>query len=173
MKRAAQFAGALLAAVLLHLIAARWVEEWSLVMDLMLLVALFNALDGNTLSGMAGGLVAGWATDVLTGAPFGLFGVVDTIIGYGAALAVQRVVIQRAAGAALLCAAATLCQQGLLLGLSLLLLVAPETSAYGWLPIKVAAMGLLGGALYYARRRLTSKVDLWRHTRRTKIRMER
>ena len=173
MKHALQFAGVLLAAVLLHLIGVRFVAEWPLVLDLMLIVLLFNALDGNTLGGLAGGLVAGWATDAVAGTPFGLFGAVDTIIGYGAAFAVQRIVIQRAAGAALFFAAAALCQQGLLLGLSLLLLAAPETSAYSWLPVKVAATGLLGAMLFQMRRRLSSRLDLWRHTRRTRIRLDR
>lgn len=173
MKRALQFVGALLIALLTHLIGARYLAEWSSVVDLMLVVLVFNALDGDTLGGLVGGLVAGWATDAIAGTPFGLFGAVDTIIGYGAAFAVQRVVIQSAAGAALFFAVAALCQQGLLLGLSLMLLVAPENSAFGWLPIKVAATGILGAALFDLRRRLTSKVDLWRHTRRTRIRLER
>jgi rod shape-determining protein MreD len=172
-KGALQFAGALLIAVLAHLVGARFLAEWSSALDLMLIVLVFKALDGNTLGGLVAGLLAGWATDAVAGTPFGLFGVVDTIIGYGAAFAVQRVVIQRAAGAALFFAVAALCQQGLLLGLSLLLLVAPESSAYSWLPIKVAATGILGAALFHLRRRLTSKVDLWRHTRRTRIRLER
>lgn len=173
MKRALQFAGALLIALLTHLIGARYLADWSNVLDLMLVVLVFNALDGDTLGGLVGGLVAGWATDAIAGTPFGLFGAVDTIIGYGAAFAVQRLVIQRAAGAALFFAVAALCQQGLLFGLSLWLLVTPESSAYAWLPIKVAATGILGAALFHLRRRLASKVDLWRHTRRTRIRLER
>lgn len=173
MKRALQFAGALVAALVLHLVGARLLPEWSLIFDLMLIVVVFNALDGSTLSGMFGGLVAGWVTDVVTGHAFGLFGLVDTIIGYSAAYAVQRVVIQRPAGAALLFSLASACQQGLLLGLSFLLLSAAEVPAYPWLLAKAATTGVLGAALFFARQRLLSRVDLWRHTRQTRIRLER
>ncbi|MDH3403035.1 MAG: hypothetical protein OES32_01825 [Acidobacteriota bacterium] len=173
MKRLLEFAGALLVAVTLHLIGTRLVSEWPLILDLMLIVVLFAALDGNTLSGLAAGLAAGWATDAVAGTPFGLFGAIDTMIGYGAALAAQRVVIERAAGAALFFAAAALVQQGLFLGLSLVLLAAPETSAYRWLAVKVAATGVLGAILFHLRQRLANRLDLWRHTRRTKIRLDR
>lgn len=173
MKRVLRFAGALVAALILHLIGARLLPEWSLIFDLMLIVVVFNALDGSTLGGMLGGLAAGWVTDAVTGHAFGLFGLVDTIIGYSAAYAVQRVVIQRPAGAALLFSLASACQQGFVLGLSLLLLSAPEVPAYPWLLAKAGATGLLGAALFFTRQRLLNRVDLWRHTRRTRIRLER
>jgi len=173
LKRALRFAGALIAALLLHLIGARLLPDWSLAVDLMLVVAVFNTLDGSTLSGMLGGLVAGWATDAFTGQPFGLFGLVDTIIGYGAAFAVQRVVIQRTVGAALLFSVAAACQQALMLALRALLLSAPELPAWQWVLIKTAVTGLVGAVLFFARQRLVSQVDLWRHTRRTRIRLNR
>jgi rod shape-determining protein MreD len=173
LKRALQFAGALVAALLLHLVGTRLVPEWPLAVDLMLLVVVFNALDGRTFSGLMGGLLAGWVTDALTGQAFGLFGLVDTIIGYSAAFAVQRIVIQRPAGAALLFSLAAACQQGLVLGLSLLLLSAPEIPAYPWLLVKAAVTGVLGGLVFFARQRVLSSVDLWRHTRQTRIRLER
>lgn len=173
MKRAVQFAAALVAALLLHLVGARWIPEWSLAVDLMLLVVVFNALDGNTMSGLLGGLLAGWVTDALTGQAFGLFGLVDTIIGYSAAFAVQRIVIQRPAGAALLFSLAAACQQGLVLALSLLLLSTPEIPPYPWLLVKAAITGILGGVLFFSRQRLLSSVELWRHTRQTRVRLER
>ena len=173
MKRALQFAGAVIVALVVHLIGARLLPEWSLIFDLMLIVVVFNSLDGHTASGMFGGLVAGWVTDVLTGHAFGFFGLVDTIVGYSAAFAVQRIVIQRPAGAALLFSLASACQQGLVLGLSLLFLSAPEAPAYPWLLAKAAATGLLGAVAFFTRQRLLNKVDLWRHTRRTRIRLER
>ena len=173
MKRTLRFAVALVAALLLHLIGSRLLPEWPLILDLMLIVVVFHALDGSTLAGMLGGLAAGWVTDVVSGNAFGLFGLVDTIIGYSTAFAVQRVVIQRAAGAALLFSLASAGQQGLVLGLSLLLLSTPEIPAYPWLLVKAAATGVLGAALFLGRQRLLSRVDLWKHTRRTRIRLER
>jgi len=173
LKRSLSFVGALVAALLFHLIVARWLAEWSLAVDLLLLVVVFNALDGNTLAGMFGGVVAGWATDALVGSAFGIFGLVDTIIGYGAAYSVQRLVIQRPGGAALFFAMAAACQQGLVLGLTLLLMSDAEVPAYYWLLIRVGTAGLLGGLLFYVRQRLASHYDLWRHTRRTRIRLER
>lgn len=173
MKRVLRFAAALIGALVLHLVATRLVPEWPLILDLMLIVVLFNALDGDTFSGMVGGLFAGWATDVLTGQAFGLFGLVDTIVGYTAAFAVQRVVIQRPAGAALLFSLASASQQGLLLAVSFLLLSSPEVPALHWLAVKPLATGLVGAVLFFGRQRLVSQVDLWRHTRRTRIRLER
>lgn len=173
MKPALRFAAALAAALVLHLIGTRLLPEWPLIVDLMMIVVVFNALEGNTLSGMIGGLVAGWVTDALTGQAFGLFGLVDTIIGYGTAYAVQRIVIQRPAGAALLFALASAAQQGLVLGLSLFLVSTPEAPAYPWLLVKAATTGLLGAAVFFARQRLLSRVDLWRHTRQTRIRLNR
>lgn len=173
MKRALRFAATLVAALLLHLIGARMLDEWSLAVDLMLIVVVFNALEGSTLSGMLGGLVAGWATDALTGQAFGLFGLVDTIIGYGAAFAAQRIVIQRPAGAALVFSSAAVFQQGLVLGLSMLLLSTYEAPSFAWLLAKAGVTGFLGAALFIARQRLRSEVELWRHTRRTRIRLDR
>jgi rod shape-determining protein MreD len=172
-KHALRFLAALVAALLVHLVATRLYAHWPLVLDLMLLVVVFNALDGNTSSGMFGGLVAGWATDALVGSAFGLFGLVNTAVGYGTAYAVQRVVIQRMAGAAALFGVASLCQQGLLLGLAALLLPSADIPAYHWLLVKAGATGLLGALLFHARQGLANQVDLWRHTRKTRIRLER
>ncbi len=172
MNRALLFTAALIAAALFHLIGVRVVAEWSLILDLMLIVVVFNALDGNTLAGMIGGLVAGWTTDVLVGPAFGIFGLVDTVIGYGAAYAAQRIVIQRPAGTALFFALVVACQQSLVLVLSLLLLNDPQIPAFHWLLMKAGSTGLVGAVVLYLRNRFTSQVDLWRHTRPTRIRLE-
>lgn len=173
MKRALQFFGGLVLVVLLHLIGTRLFDYWSLLIDLMLVVTVFNALDSSPLGGMWGGFAAGWATDALVGTSYGIFGLTGTIIGYGVALAVQRVVIHRAVGAALLFALASAAQQGLVLGLSLLLLTSPEIPDGRWMLYKIATTGLVGAALFVARQHLVNRVDLWRHTRRTRIRLDR
>lgn len=173
MRRALQFAGALAAAVLLHLLGAHLVDHWSLIFDLMLIVVVFNALDGSPLAAMFGGLAAGWATDALAGPSYGVFGLVDTIIGYGAALVVQRIVIHRAAGAALFFAAAAAVQQGLLLGLNLLMLDHAEITDFRWMFYKAATTGFLGAILFVSRQRVLNRMDLWRHTRKTRIRLDR
>lgn len=172
MKRVIQYSVALAAAILGHLVATRLFPEWPLVVDLMLIVVIFHALEGNTLAGMIGGLVAGWASDALVGPAFGLFGVVDTIIGYSAAYAVQRIVIQRAAGAALFFALAAIGQQALLLVLSMLVLSSPELPGYHWILIKAVATGIAGAMIFFLRQRLLNRVDVWRRTRRTRIRLD-
>ncbi len=173
MKRTLKFTGALVAATLIHFVAVRLLDQWSSIIDLLLVVVVWNALDGNTVAGMFGGLGAGWLTDALTGSAFGLFGTVDTIIGYGAAFAVQHIVIQRPSGAALLFAGASACQQLLVIGLSVLLSSAPELTAYPWWFLKAGVTGLVGAALFAMNQRLIIKLDLWRRTRRTRIRMDR
>ena len=76
-----KFTGGLLVALAVHLIGVQIYPNFSIAFDVFLVVLVFNALDGNLLAGMLGGLAAGLLADGVTGGLFGLFGVVDTIVG--------------------------------------------------------------------------------------------
>ena len=170
--RSLRLAAALVVATLLHVAGAHLFPDFSSAIDLFLLIVVFNALDGNTLAGMLGGLAAGLVTDALTGGPFGIHGLADTIIGYGTAYAVQRLVIQRVTGVFQLFALAAATQQALLMGVSLLLLPSPEAPRILWLMVRIVSSGLLGSVLYLADKRLRSTAEGWQTARSSKIRFD-
>jgi len=171
--RSLRFGGALLAALLLHLAGVHLFPSFFLACDLFLVLVVFNAEDGDTLAGLLGGLVAGLATDAVTGGLYGLHGLANTIIGYGIAFTVQRLVIQRESGALLLFAAAAAAQQALVMTLQVLLVPGAELPGIVWVLVKVATTGLLGMALFAANTRLRGRMDSWRRHRVSKLKFDR
>lgn len=169
--RSLRFAIALVVATVIHVAGLRLFPQFGLAVDLFLVLVVFNAMDGNTLAGLLGGMVAGLVTDSLTGGFFGLFGIADTVVGYGTAAAAQRLVIQRAASTLLIFSMAAAAQQLILLGLSVLLLPSPEIPEYPWVVVRALTTGALGVGLYVANNRLRSRVEVWRRGRKSKIRM--
>ena len=170
--RSLRFAMALAVATLLQVAGISLFPQFSLAADFFLVIVVFNAMDGNSAAGMFGGTVAGLVTDGLTGGYFGLFGIANTVVGYGTAVTAQRLVIQRPASSLLVFAVAAAAQQLILLGLSLLFLADADLPQYSWILVKVGTTGLLGGVLYLANRRMRSRVEMWRRTRKTRIRFE-
>lgn len=164
---------ALLVVAVLHFVGMQLFPWFFLAVDLFLVLLVFNAMDGNTLAGMLGGAVAGLATDALTGGPFGLFGIADTIVGYSTAAAAQRVVIQRSTSSLLVFCLAAVAQQALVLGVAILILPTPEAPDLRWVLIKVGTSGILGLFLFQARNRMMVRMDSWRRTRTSKVRFGR
>lgn len=171
--RSLRFAAGLVAGILIHSAGLWLAPQFTLAVDVFLVLLVFNGRDGNTLAGMLGGMAAGLVSDALSGGPFGLYGLVDTMVGYGTAYASQRLVIQRAAGVFLLFSLAAAAQQVLLMGVALVIMPEPEFAHYYWVVVKVATSGLLGVMLFAARSRLTTRVEGWRRSRTAKIRFER
>ncbi len=170
--RSLRFAMALAVATLLQVAGVSLFPQFFLTVDLFLVIVVFNAMDGNSAAGMFGGTVAGLVTDGLTGGYFGLFGIANTVVGYGTAITAQRLVIQRPASSLLVFAVAAAAQQLILLGISLLFVAHAELPQYSWILVKVGTTGVLGGVLYLANRRMRSRVEMWRRTRKTRIRFE-
>lgn len=171
--RALRFALALLVVAALHFVGMQIFPWFFLAVDLFLVVLVFNAMDGDTLAGMMGGAAAGLLTDALTGGPYGLFGIADTIVGYSTAAAGQRLVIQRASSSLLVFCLAAAAQQALVLGVAVLILPNPEAPNLRWVLIKVGSTGVLGLILYQARARMLSRMDSWRRSRTSKVRFGR
>lgn len=171
--RSLRFAVGLVAGILIHSAGLWLAPHFALAVDVFLVLLVFNGRDGNTLAGMLGGMAAGLVSDALSGGPFGLYGLVDTMVGYGTAYASQRLVIQRAGGVFLLFSLAAAAQQVLLMGVALVIMPEPEFSHYYWALVKVATSGLLGVTLFTVRSRLTARVEGWRRSRTAKIRFER
>ena len=168
--RSVKFVVGLVVVVTLHLVFARLFGEVSSVLDLFLVLALFNAIDGNLAAGLFGGLIAGLAADTLTGGLYGLNGFADTIAGYGMAVASRRLVIQKAGGIFLAFSLAAAVQQAVLIGLRLLLL--PETALppLPGLVARILGVGALGFLGYVGRQRWFSGVARWRSSRRARLR---
>jgi len=170
--RSLRFAMALAVATLLQVAGVSLFPQFSLAVDFFLVIVVFNAMDGNSAAGMFGGTAAGLVTDGLTGGYFGLFGIANTVVGYGTAITAQRLVIQRPASSLLVFAVAAAAQQLILLGISLLFVAHADLPQYSWILVKVGTTGVLGGVLYLANRRMRSRVEMWRRTRKTRIRFE-
>jgi len=171
--RSLRFAAALVLATLLHVAGIHLFSFFSSTVDLFLIIIVLNALDGDSLAGMLGGMAAGLVADALSGGLFGLHGLAGTIVGYGTAFAVQRLVIQRAPGVFLLFALAAAAQQVVLMAISLLMVSRPEAPGIVWPGVKAAATGVLGTLAYLGRERLGRRLERLRSARPTRIRFER
>ena len=171
--RVLRFAGALLAVTLLHLAGIGLWSGFGLVFDLFLVLAIFNALDGDTFAGLAGGLVAGLVADAVSGGLYGLHGLADTIVGYGTAFATQRLVVQRPPSVFLVFSLAAALQQLMLASVTLLMLPGAELASYPWVVAKVVGTGMLGALTFIARNQLQARYALWRRTRTVRVRMGR
>ena len=171
--QALRFAAALVAVVLAHLAGTWLAADFPRAVDLFVVLVVANARRGSTLSGLLGGMAAGLTHDVLSGGPYGLYGIADTILGYVTARAAQRVIVERASMVMLVVAAATLVQQAILMALLLTLMEQPEPPAPLWWAIRAAASGLVAlavelsaGALRRRReRRRTDRVERLRFPR--------
>ena len=168
-----KFAGALLVALVVHLIGVHIHPNFSLAFDVFLVALVFNALDGNLLAGMLGGLAAGLLADGVTGGLYGLIGLVDTIVGYSAALAARRLVIQRSWSIAAMISVAAGVQQILLLVLQLFLVPLQASPGFPWILSKVVTSGLMGIVVYVGMRQFRSRTDRWRRNRTNRIRFSR
>ena len=160
--RLLRFVLALAAAALIHLAAVRMIPAFPQIVDLFLLVVVLHARDGEAVVGMFAGMAAGLVADGLSGAPYGLHGVANTLVGYIVAVVAQRLVIQRTSGLVLVFALAGALQQAILAALAFAMLPGAELPAPTWLAVKALSTGLLGLAWTAARRTL----GLWRGARR-------
>jgi rod shape-determining protein MreD len=132
---------ALVAAVVLHRLGLWLYPSFPRALDLFLVVTILSALRGNSAAGMLVGLAAGLTADTLSGAPFGLFGFLNTLVGYSTARVCQRLVIQRPSQVFLVSVAAVVLQQALLAVLALLLLDTGALPELVWIPIKAVTCG--------------------------------
>jgi rod shape-determining protein MreD len=173
--RAARLAAGLAAAVVAHLVGTRLLPSLPQRVDLLLVVVALSALDGQTLSAVIFGLLAGLVQDTLAGGNFGLFGFADTAVAYGMARLAQRLVIQRATGVFAVVSFASLLQQVILAALAFLLLPNPSLpeplamlqQAAG----KAAACGALGMLIWSMAGRMRLAFEARRRGRMGRLRL--
>lgn len=168
---ALRFFAAVAAAVLFHLLGVRLIPNFTMFLDVFVVVVVLYGLEGESLPALFAGLFIGLVHDSLTGGPFGLFGFADTIIGYGAARLAQRLVIQRATGVLALVSFAAVAQQAIFVGLAFLLLPAPEVPNPVWVAIRAGACGLLGMSIYIASAHWRKAAEARRRGRASRLRL--
>ncbi len=168
--RGLKLAGAVLAALLIHAAGAQAWGDFPRAFDLLLLCVIFNALDGDYLAAMLGGLAIGLVADALSGGLYGLHGFADTMMGYGTAFAARRLVIRRATSMFLLFSLVAACQQAVLIGLATLLVPDPGFPSLPWALVKIATTGVLGVGLDTASKHLRLRWSTWQRGRASKLR---
>lgn len=168
--RSLKFAGALLAALVLHAAATQIWPQFPRAADLFLVVLVLHAIDGHLAAGMLGGLAAGLVTDALTGGPFGLYGFVDTLLGYSSAFLAQRLVVRRVSSVLVLLALAAAVQQALLIGMAFLFVPGSALPAQPWPLIKVVSAGVLGMVVFQGRKMLSARYANWQRSRSARLR---
>ena len=166
-----KFLAAVAAAVLFHFLGVRMIPNFALVLDVFLVVVVLYGLESSSLAALFAGLAVGLLHDSLTGAPYGLFGFADTIIGYGAARLAQRLVIQRATGVLALVSFAAVAQQAIVIGLAFLLLPMPEVPNPVWVAIRAGACGLLGMSIHIASAHFRRTAEARRRGRMSRLRL--
>lgn len=154
----------LVLALLLQLSLVRMVPALAGRLDFLLVVVILNALGGNSLAGLAGGLLCGLLSDALSGQLYGFYGFADTIVGYSAARIAQLLVTQRPAGLVLLSTGAAALQQVVLALLSLALVPDPELPPPASVAFLMVATGALGPLFWHSLRRLRERWERGRQS---------
>ncbi|HVT60004.1 MAG TPA: rod shape-determining protein MreD [Thermoanaerobaculia bacterium] len=174
--RAARLSAGLALALLVHLMGTRLFPSLPERLDVFLVVALLNGLEGSSLSALLYGLAAGLIQDSLGNGPIGLHGFADTVVAYGAARLAQRLVIQRAAGVGSVVAFAALVQQAILTAMAFLLLPSPSLPAPPGILVqavaKALACGVLAMVIYAAEGRWRRLNETRRRGRMGRLRLE-
>ncbi len=158
-------------AAVLHSLGSRLVASFPAVVDLFLILAVYNSLSCSPAWSMAGGSAAGLVRDALSGGLYGLHGFADTLVAYLTARLQQRLVIQQPLQIGLHLAVAAAVQLGILAALQALLVPGAELPGVGIMAARMTSSGILGWALFIAAGRFRNSVDHWREQRRRRLTM--
>lgn len=169
---AVRYVAALLVVLLVHSLGVWLVPEFARAIDLFVVLVVLTGLRGDSLAGLIGGLVAGLAQDVLSAGLFGLHGLADTIVGYGAARLSQRLVVERPSGVLLVAAAGSIVQQALLVGLASALLPEQELPEPLWIGVRAATTGAIAMIVFAAGSRWSSGSQARRLSRSKRLRLD-
>ncbi len=161
------FLAATVGALLLQLILVTWVPGAAGRVDFLLVAMIAYALTGNSLGALLAGMFCGLLSDALSGAPYGLFGIADTIVGYSVAQVAQRLDTQRPGALLLVFGGAAALQQSMLMLLELLVMPRPALPHPMTLAALVVSTAVLGPVLKALRESLARRARL-RRLRRPK-----
>lgn len=171
--RVAEFFGYLVAAVLVHVFGAHLLPAFPRLVDLFLVLVVFNGLRSGLAGALLGGAVAGLTADALIGGGFyGMHGFADTLTGYLTAYSAQRFVVQRTNGYLAVFIAAAFVQQIVLLALRFVVLPAPDWHEPLWIVARALVTGFVAILLGVAKQRITGGVAIWRHRHASRLRLD-
>lgn len=166
-----KFLVALLAAYLVHLVGVNVSPLLPRLVDPFLLVVVWYSMRTGPVSAELIGTATGLVHDGISGGLFGLHAFADTLVGYGVALAAQRIVVGQQAARVLVFAAAAALQQLVLIVLlrSLVGGNAPLPSLGSFIG-KVLTTALLGAALISMEARARTGWSSWQRRRARTLR---
>jgi len=167
---AVRFVLGLALALACHVVGTWLVPELPRFLDLFLVVAVLNALGGSSAGGLLGGAAAGLTHDALSGRLFGFHGFADTIVGYAAARAAQRLDLAGPGAVLVAVALATLLEEAILVLLALLF-TAPEPPEPIWVVAEALVNGVAGALLFAAGSRFGVLRERARKRRMARIRL--
>jgi len=166
-----KFLVALLGAYLVHLVGVTVSPRFPGVVDPFLLVIVWYSMRTGPVGAELIGTATGLFQDAIFGGFFGLHAFADTVVGYGVALAAQRVVVGQQAARVLIFAAAAALQQ-----LVLVVLLRSMVGAGSPLPSLGSVLGkivtsvLLGAALISMESRARTQWSSWQRRRSGRLR---
>ena len=166
-----KFLVALLGAYLIHVVGVTASPLFPRIVDPFLLVVVWYSMRTTPVGAEVIGTATGLLQDGLSGGLFGLHAFADTLVGYGVALAAQRIVVGQQAARVLVFAAAAALQQTVLIVLlrSLVGGDAPLPSVGSFIG-KVATTALLGAALISMEARARTQWSSWQRRRSRTLR---
>ena len=161
---------ALVAALGVHVAGTALWSGFPLLFDPFLVVVVFFGLRLGPVSAQLLGLAAGLVLDGFSGSPWGLHGFAGTLIGYGVAVAAQRVVVGQMGVRVLLFAVASALQQAILTLLLLLLVARPELPPFGWSVARVVVTAVAGLLALTVQERVQGRWSTWQRERLGRLR---
>ncbi len=164
MASASRFVGVLAAVALIEMMLGGFLPEAAETVDLFVLLVVLNSVRGDSLQGLAGGLAAGLAQDLVTSSVFGLYSVACCVVGYGAARAAQRILTSRRAVTLAVLAAGVLVHQLIVIGLLAILEIAQFNPGAGAVLLRAALTTAAGLVVLWVTGRMRGWME--RRTRR-------
>lgn len=168
-----RYPAGLVVALMVHLLGAQLSPLWLRLVDPFVVLVVLWAVGRSSLAGTLGGLGAGLVQDALTGGIYGLYGFADTIIGYAAARAGQRVVIRGKAGVLLVVATGSLLQQGIAVLLVLVFLPGAELPEPLWVVPRAALSGVAALVAVVLGQAVARRRERRRRRSRSRLRLDR
>jgi rod shape-determining protein MreD len=165
-----RFLVALLLAYLVQLVGLRATPHFTLVVDPFLVVLVWFSMRTNPVLAQLFGAGAGLVQDGLAGGFFGLHAFANTLVGYGVALAAQRVVVGQQAVRVLIFAAAAALQQVVLAGVMLAMIDGAPMPHLGLVFAKIGVTALLGAVLIGLETQARSQFSSWQRRRSRTLR---
>jgi rod shape-determining protein MreD len=165
-----RFLVALGLAYLVHLLGLAVTPHFSRFADPFIVVLVWFAMRTNPVLAQLFGAGTGLVQDALTGGLFGLHAVADTLVGYGVALAAQRVVVGQQAVRVLIFAAAAAVQQATLALVMKAMVDEPPMPHPGFVLLKVLVTALLGAVFISLESQARSQLSSWQRRRSRTLR---